>query len=441
MINLYLRRFILFFSIFIFLIGAPLLSFYAVGYRYDFKKREIVKVGLIKIEIEPRNSFLFIEKKKFSIGKNFQKEIFPGEYNLRIEKEAHSSWQKRVEIFSQKITDLGRVRLFLEKPKIFSVGLRENLDSFRSSFDSQKIAFLDFRGKEFSLKLFDLSQKEVKDLFSTKSESLEKIFYQFSYDDQKIFIAFQDENLEPQLVVFNLKDLQKRTLIDNPTNQLEKIKWHPSDSDRLFILNQNNLLQIEAKKGEVKVFFEGKIIDYSLEEKDIFFIEEIEEKYFLSKMKFDGSRKEKLVELKNKNFEILPQGEKVALIDLENNQAFLLEEGKLEKIDEKVEKLFWQNEEKLFYQKENQVWQYDLEEKEKKLIFYPKEKIKNIVYSPDLDYILISLENRIEILELKGGNSFTVFKGGIENLEAVFDREGEGVFFVDKRKLFKAIIH
>lgn len=508
--NFYFRRFILIFSIFVFLIGAFLLSFYAVGYRFNFSQKKIVKIGLLKLKTDLENFSVSISQKKYLVKKEFQKELLPKKYIVKIEKENYLFWQKEIEIFSQKITDVGMINLFLKNPSKDILILDEKIESFKLSPNNQKMVLLSIDNRKFSFKIIDLSKDRLQSdliefsdvFFSTETDFLQNIFYQFSEDSQKIFVGFLDQNLESQIIVFNLKDLQKKILIDNPTNQLEKIKWHSFDNDRLFVLNQENLSQIDIKSGKTKVFFEEKIADYFLDKGNIFFIgkltpEELilssqadssnqptgqtslstpvaeqtqaglsaeqagensvlDGKYYLGKMNLDGSKKERLIELKHKNFQIFSYEKNLALFNFENKELFFLkgekEELKLKKIEDNVEKVFWTEEKDSFeiknnlvFQKENEIWQIIGIEKnqndlmEKKIVFASKEKIKKIDYLLSLNCLLIVFEKKIGILELNGKNFFEILDFNVKDSKAILNKEGEKIFFIDEKNRGRGI--
>lgn len=115
-----LRRKIFYLLVGVFLLLAPVLATYALGYTFDFSKKELAKTGGIFIKSRTRNLAIFINN-------NFVKEtsllssgvllpgMEPSVYLIRAEKENYQSWSKTAEVTPGIVTELRNILLIPQK--------------------------------------------------------------------------------------------------------------------------------------------------------------------------------------------------------------------------------------------------------------------------------------------------------------------------------------
>jgi len=112
-LNRRVRIIIMSFFIFSFFVISPIVISYTVGYRYDWKKREIRQTGVINIDIKPKDSSIYLNNIKINqtipIKLNNRA---PGIYNVKIQKEGYHDWIKDVNIESKKTTYIKDITLF-----------------------------------------------------------------------------------------------------------------------------------------------------------------------------------------------------------------------------------------------------------------------------------------------------------------------------------------
>lgn len=96
-----------------FLVGAPLLIFYAVGYRYQWGKNNVVQTGTIVFSTIPRGATIILNGSPLD-----QKTpatltgLTPGDYAIRLEKDGYLSWQKRLPLEGDRAVFVSSIRLF-----------------------------------------------------------------------------------------------------------------------------------------------------------------------------------------------------------------------------------------------------------------------------------------------------------------------------------------
>ncbi|HAZ28158.1 MAG TPA: hypothetical protein DCY48_00045 [Candidatus Magasanikbacteria bacterium] len=108
-----LRRAIMIGLIAIFSISAPMLIFYTIGYRIDFRTFHVQQTGVVSITIRPADANIFINalpvsSKKIGIfsGETSARitNLKPGAYRIRIEKEGYYPWEKEMPVESTQTT-------------------------------------------------------------------------------------------------------------------------------------------------------------------------------------------------------------------------------------------------------------------------------------------------------------------------------------------------
>ena len=93
----------------VFVIGAPLLVLYSIGYRFD-NTRFLVKTGGITVYVDNPNATVYINNTKERDTNFFQKTYFfqnikPGNYNIRIEAPGMFPWESNVHVFPEYVSE------------------------------------------------------------------------------------------------------------------------------------------------------------------------------------------------------------------------------------------------------------------------------------------------------------------------------------------------
>lgn len=106
------RRTILIILAVLFLIAGPAIIFYANGWRLDFKKFRVVRIGGIFLKDLPTDAGLKINGgladssfKKFLSG-TLVNNLLPGDYSLAIEKDGYYSWMKTVGVQPATVAEI-----------------------------------------------------------------------------------------------------------------------------------------------------------------------------------------------------------------------------------------------------------------------------------------------------------------------------------------------
>lgn len=155
-----------------FFIVSPLLLLYASGYRYDFKRGTLLRTGNIFIEAtDVKDATVYIDNKPYSELLNkklFLKNLTPGDYTIRIEKEGYTTWEKKLRVDGTLTTFLKDVVLFLtSKPVEITKG---PITDYLTSPDHNFISFIRTTSGVAEIWLYNTRYNEEQLLYRTSAD-------------------------------------------------------------------------------------------------------------------------------------------------------------------------------------------------------------------------------------------------------------------------------
>ncbi|MCX6759892.1 MAG: hypothetical protein NTW46_00930, partial [Candidatus Nealsonbacteria bacterium] len=108
---------------FFFLITAPLIIFYSLGWRMDFKTFRISQPGIFYFKAFPNSVQIFVNgklKKKtdFLFGSVMIENLIPSEYDVELIKDGFFAWKKKLQINKGEATEAKNIILFPKNPQI-----------------------------------------------------------------------------------------------------------------------------------------------------------------------------------------------------------------------------------------------------------------------------------------------------------------------------------
>jgi len=176
----------------LFLVLAPLITFYSWGYRFDWESKKITATGAFYFKVLPKSSQIYLngklaKKTDFFFGSAYLENLLPKKYQIKIQKDGFHPWEKSLEIKEREITRLENIVLFTQSPNF--TFLTKNVLDFFVSPDQKKIVLKEIDGKNWSLKLFEPGQniksQLIKDKDIAKTE-VDLISLEFSPDSKEI---------------------------------------------------------------------------------------------------------------------------------------------------------------------------------------------------------------------------------------------------------------
>ncbi|MFH1430453.1 MAG: PEGA domain-containing protein [Candidatus Uhrbacteria bacterium] len=119
---LWLRRTLYISFIVCFVLIAPLLALYSMGYRYHWTKHHFERTGIIVVDGKPVDASVFIDGVRRAdrlpariggLGQN--------EYTVRVERDGFHTWERRLAVFSGSATFITDITLFRSADPILDV--------------------------------------------------------------------------------------------------------------------------------------------------------------------------------------------------------------------------------------------------------------------------------------------------------------------------------
>lgn len=200
----------------IFLIGGTFLAInFAKGYRLNFKKKKISETGLLVVNSLPNGASVYLNN-KLTTATNNTLNLPPGDYQVKINKDGYSSWQKTLKIEKELVTQ-ANARLFPSAPDLKSL-TSSGASNVTPSPNGEKIAFCSASASaklKNGLWVLDLTNQPIsliKNLHqvsnNTSSSRCEKAELIWSPDSKQILFHSQKNNFLLEENQFN--DLNKQ---------------------------------------------------------------------------------------------------------------------------------------------------------------------------------------------------------------------------------------
>jgi hypothetical protein len=282
------RMFFLVFLVLLFLITAPILIMYSIGYRLDIENKKIVETGVISIDIRPKDADVYLSGVK--INKKIPIRLTnraPGTYSLKIEKAGYKTWEKNIDVKSKQTTYIKDVNLIKDSlPISIFLDKEKKIKEYYPSSDGSYIILVSEEKNTDLFELFNTQTKEIdlidripvgydrhiewspfdnfilitKNRGSTVSLTLlsadlpEKTKVHTIRRDENNFYQWQKKSLAPTIYTAEKNSIVKFTTIDYK----ELYKYNDSetwyiDSDEKLWTKKGNIIKLESSDEEQKI--------------------------------------------------------------------------------------------------------------------------------------------------------------------------------------------
>lgn len=402
----WVRKLILFIFFFLFIIVGPTLILYTLGYRFDLEKKKISQTGGIFIKATPNrvDIFLnekFVKKTDFFLGSALIENLLPRKYKLRVSKPGYLTWEKELEVEEKKVTEVKNLILFPEKVEFFP--LIEKVNDFWLSLDGKKIIWKEITDDGWELKIYSIERNIRSRLVKESDFSKER--------SELLNLKFDEQNLNLVEVELKIGENVKNFLIDLTKNQI-----------------------FEKEKGEIP----SNVICFKKGESNFYFFEKPGFLYL------GGTNFEKLEKLNDLEFEIDGNCE----IELFQNFVFLKRNGDLyflnqekkefEKIMEKIKGFkVSPNQKKLVLFSDFEIILF-LEGGEKIFLHRFSNKIESLFWINE-NYLILKIGDEIKISEIDWRDKINLFNiAQFENGKLFFSFQDQKIYLLKENTVFQS---
>lgn len=440
----------------LFLVIAPSIVFYYMGYRFNFDSKKIVQTGGLYFKAWPKGVQIYIDRKlkrrtDFFFGSALIEDLLPKKYEIEIKKSGYHSWEKTLQIEEKKVTELKNVFLIPESP-VFN-DLAKNVDSFWPSRDGKKLILKEIAEDSWSLKILELGRGVKTLLFNEKDfkkengASVEILDLKFSPDSKKILLKIEEDGAG-KYFISSIEEAQINLIpLDFLGKDIRKISFNPRSPQTIFFSNGDSLFEADFLKKEKSQILKN-LITYEISEGNIFFISD---DGFLFKTDLSGIIQDRL------NSEVIILNDKAKYqIHLRGKEIFLLENDVvylLNKDSEKFEKLFEDIKnfetsadfKKAFFSSKHEVWILFLEE----ILDQPSkkagEKLFLTRFSEEIDkgfwytshYLIFNTGPKIKVAEIDDRDRINIVDlAEFKEPKIFFNRVDKKLYVLTENNLF-----
>ncbi len=388
--NLWHRRLVYAGFAVIFLIAAPLIVFYTQGYRYNFKRGRVQKIGVLIVSSAPRRADIYLNNVFYNKKTPAKVEqLMPGDYEIKLTKSGYRDWQKKLTIYENATTFAEDVILWKNAmPELIQT---MPITDWEISPDKEKIAFLDAGHNAYFLQLKDNKTFAIGHL--PAGVNLKIIGW--SNTGKKIILQAGND-----FFLANAEACAVRCLAEPIAGQnYSALKWDLENDNTVYGLNQLGIWRLDlfSQKQELiasiinvsDFLADGEII-YALSDNILYrHILNSRDIKIMEKIKCAGCR---FINQKSARLILLDQAEQnLFVVDPSRKNKTIATTGK---------GLDWLNNETILFYNDWEIWIYNFNQKNPELITRLGEKIKTALWHNEGRHIIFALDNAARVIEL-----------------------------------------
>ncbi|OGZ33710.1 MAG: hypothetical protein A3I88_02110 [Candidatus Portnoybacteria bacterium RIFCSPLOWO2_12_FULL_39_9] len=313
------RRLLLASLIIIFLLAAPAVLFYAWGYSFDWQNKKPVITGGIYLESIPKKAEIYLDGRLKNHTPRLLKRLVPKEYQIKLIKEGYYSWQKKLKVESQLVTEARNILLLPQAPEIELIddNLTENF-SLQSLFPKKEKEIFELQEPSYILyksnpertaqtqisvaplplnqtyqiivspnqNLAALSEQGKLYLFNPEKKIFEELAEnikgaQFSDDDKKILYFSQSEIWVAYLkdnLIQPYKKAGEKELITRLSQEIKQAIWYPKTNEHIILAVGQVIKIIELDNRDIRnitdfIETQASQIAYDAKTEKLYFVE------------------------------------------------------------------------------------------------------------------------------------------------------------------------
>lgn len=430
------RRILFIIFIIAFFTITPLVILYANGYKLSLQGKILQKTGMLVLDSNPKGAKIYIngkpkklflkffnQKNNFIITPAKIKNVLPGDYLVKIEKNGYWAWEKKLTVKPGMATFAEDINLFKNKlPALMSSGKIINI----------------------------LISPDNKSLLVNAGD--EAYFYNPSGDKKTILDAaiststdnFFWLNNNMALVnglIFKTNDSDKLIDLNKYINFTNSKITNANGENELYYISSSNTINkfnILSKKNE-KIVTSEKIDDFLTKDNNLYIINKISEKHNLRVYDIASKQMTRQINLPAaSSYEFINPGHHlINLYDKHRQILYLIDPTSPDPLKESLSNIkiiHWVNENKLLYANDFEILLIDFSTNKTTLITRISEEIQNLVWHPSNNYVLYSTNDSIFSIELDDREKRNITQlikfDKISNL--ILDKSGKILYFYAK---------
>lgn len=433
--KLKIRRLIYFSFIIIFFIVTPLTLLYTMGYRWNFYKNSLDKIGGLVIRTQPALVNIKINDLKITKKTPWRSNsLLPNLYQISITKPGYQNWQKQLNIRSGETTFAEHIYLFLNPQTPVSI-ITENIINW--SYNDSGHYLIGQTEKDFII--YNLTSGQTEKITSLSAD-IKQITW--SNDKQSALIE-----TEKNFLFWRLAE-PKKTINLNSSLQaaLAACRWSPGSNDTVTCHDGTNIWQysVLTNVNNSLLSLQDKIIDFYQTDRNLYYLEKnsLDQNIYLKiNTNYPNNNQPDYLLPASSDYEFIrAHGKQVTILDKANEKLYLLNLydqqdifNKTSRIISEVKSAFYTDDNTLVYYNNWELW-VDKDQRTF-LITRQANQITQVLAYPSLNHLLVISQNGIKMIELdnrdKRNTAEIINITGIK--KAFINKEADQVLFSIKQ--------
>jgi len=408
--NIFKRRFLVISFAVIYLILAPALIFYAAGWRYNIRTKNVERAGAILVETEPRGATVVLNgveqpKKTPMTIKN----VLTDEYTVTIKKEGYHDWTTMAKVTSRETSKVTEVHL-LEKETTVIHSVVDGVIDVQQSPDQDLIAV-------YSDTILSIFQISSLDIILQKKIQKQITEISWSADQKKLLLRHNDNS-------YSLLDMGDKTvkLLDSLYEMpIQNAWWSQDEKDILYATTNEKLYRINIFQNTVtELIAIENIIGMSGD----YMLQKYNERIRI--LTLDGEPTSNTTMANFDNFSVLNVSKQLTLIHDQDNQnlyVFHRDNNSLEKLDDVVKDIIINQDDFILYNNDHEIFMWNWKINEKELILRTSDTVSHAHWIQSDRYILYQHNTSLQAIEVRSPNrnTYPIDIGSVEKIFTTTD--------------------
>jgi len=430
--NLICRRIVYLIFVSAFFIVTPLILMYTQGYRYNFAKSRVQKTGILIISSLPKKAEIYLNGKLLknqSTPARIEK-LLPADYEIKLTKDGYHPWQKKLPVNENATTFAEDVILW--KQTIPLQLATENISDWLIAPEREKIALLT---TDNQLKILDTIDGRLT-IPENQPPLTAPELIGWSNTGKKLLLKDSVQQ-QSNYYLLNLSTNSDNLSKINSRNYFS-VKWNQQNDNLVYGLDKTGLWEINLFNQQEKLIFTDSLDDFLVTGGEIFILTGSNLSRLDTPDKID-------VQLDSTGYQLITkENGKIIAINKARQQLAILDLATPAKnLQLSATGFDWLNNRTLLIFNDWEIWIYNFQDQEPKLITRLGKKIAAAVWHKSGQHLIFAAENELRIIELDNRESRNIITLAEvpEILKLSLDPAGKNIYFTghysDQMELLK----
>lgn len=405
-----IRDYIFFIFIVLFIVGTTLVSLYASGYKFNLGwpprfNRLLVKTGMIAVDSLPSGATVYLNDQPLSNfsfnpwSKNYLttaakiRNVLPGEYILRLERDGYLPLNKKISVYSGQTTAVEDINLFRSDLPFLITTAKEGALKLSANRKYLYIAA--------AAKIITLKNNQEKNLSQNVGAG------EWLENQDKLLLAGWLIAATGSGGDFNYNELVGTTASE----------WHyDEETSRLYYQAKKSLSYLDTvNKTGVLVISGEDYLAYEPRGDYLFFVATANNQTKIKKYSLAAGRVEEEITLPNNGHYVFRSSGQTTLelYDEQNKTLYLIDPSNLTSGGRTIHDITswqWLNNNTLLYNNNWEIYFFNLQQNKSSLLTRVGEEIKEIIWHKDGNYLIFSTASSLNAYDLKAGLITKIFQ-------------------------------